>query len=45
MVAELEESQAGEGRHKCACCAYAIGKHDGIREMRQLLEQLLAQTR
>ncbi len=31
VLAELPTSQAGEGRHKCAVCAYAYGFAEGRR--------------
>ncbi len=30
VVRNLPLSQAGEGRHKCAVCAYAVGYQQGL---------------
>jgi hypothetical protein len=39
---ELPESQAGEGRHRCAGCAYVQGYNHGINgHLRKLNEDLL----
>ncbi len=39
---ELPDSQAGEGRHKCAGCAYAQGFNHAIEgQPSRLVEQLL----
>lgn len=32
ILASLPESQAGEGRHKCAGCAYEQGHEDGFNQ-------------
>ena len=29
-IADLDESQAGAGRHKCASCAYEKGYQDAV---------------
>lgn len=36
IMARLERSQAGEGRHKCAKCAYIAGYWDGLGQGQQL---------
>jgi len=38
-LARLPESQAGEGRHKCAACAYEAGYEDGIKFGRLSMEK------
>ena len=38
-ITELDSSQAGEGRHKCAGCAYELGRVHG---MAHILEELAA---
>ena len=37
---DLEESQAGVQRHKCAGCAYERGFNDAIARIRKALEPL-----
>lgn len=35
VLQDLPESQAGEGRHKCAYCAYEAGYAKGYRDAQQ----------
>jgi hypothetical protein len=34
-LTDLPVSQAGPLRHRCAACAYEMGKRDGMREARR----------
>ena len=42
MLAELPESQAGSGRHKCAICAYRHGFQAGLRKGLRCAQDALA---
>lgn len=39
VLRALPESQAGEGRHKCAVCAYDAGYKDGLEASKRLDER------
>ena len=40
-MAVLPFNQAGEGRHKCAYCAFEAGRRQGLREARQEIAKML----
>lgn len=40
IMRELQENQAGEGRHKCPYCAYERGYRQALNDVRNQLERL-----
>jgi hypothetical protein len=43
LLAELPESQAGSGRHKCTICAYRLGYENGLLQHSVKLEEEVAE--
>jgi flagellar biosynthesis/type III secretory pathway protein FliH len=42
VLRDLHESQSGDGRHKCAACAYQRGYEQGQSDMRAKFDALAA---